>query len=63
MILLLKAYYILGTILVAGDVIVNKTNKVPCPDEAHSLVGKQTKVIYITMHYNHIKYGDLIGFL
>ena len=25
--------------------------------------GKQTKVIYITMHYNHIKYGDLIGFL
>ena len=43
MILLLKAYYILGTILVAGDVIVNKTNKVPCPDEAHSLVGETNK--------------------
>lgn len=46
MILLLKAYYILGTILVAGDIIVNKTNKVPCPDEAHSLVETNKRDIY-----------------
>lgn len=52
---LLKAYYILGTILVAGDVIVNKTNKVPCPDEANCLVGKKTTKI------NCIKCGALIG--
>ena len=43
MILLLKSYYILGTILVTGDVTVNKTNEVPCPDEAHSLVGETNK--------------------
>ena len=44
MILLLKAYYILGTISVAGDIIVNKTNKVPCPDEAQFSGGNKQKL-------------------
>ena len=53
MVPLLKAYYILGTILVAEDIIVNKTNEVPCPDEANCLVGKKTTKI------NCIKFGAL----